>query len=76
MTDNHRKPALIEFTEPGASESIREVGIYRPDTVLVNGMPLLIEKGSVEIRGAADGDVVRVTMSILARQVVIGERVM
>lgn len=76
MTESSKKPAVIEFVETRADEAIREHGIYRPDTVLVNGMPLMIEKGSTVIRGAGDDDVVLVTMSIFARQVVIGERVL
>lgn len=67
--------ALIEFIESRADETIDELGIYRPDMVLLNGMRVFIEKGSVEIKGAGDDDVVAVTMTIYARQVVIGERI-
>lgn len=66
------QPAVIEFIESRADEQIVELGIYRPDTVLLNGTRVLIEKGSVEIKGAGDDETVAVTMTIIARQVVIG----
>lgn len=73
---NKPQGARIEFIESRADETVAELGIYRPDTVLLNGEQVFIEKGSVEIRGAGDDETVAVTMTIYARQVVIGKRVM
>jgi hypothetical protein len=71
---NKPQGALIEFIESRANEATDELGIYRPDTILLNGEQVFIEKGSVEIKGAGDDDVVAVTMTIFARQVVLGKR--
>lgn len=36
------QPAVIEFIESRADEAVEELGIYRPDTVLLNGERVFI----------------------------------
>lgn len=69
------KAAYIEIVERGYSMTEDDLGVIKPNEVRINGTPLLVPAGeSVTVHQVdlKDRDVVKVTLTLFARRVVIG----
>lgn len=74
-------PAFVEIVErrhPGYNEADPRTGYVKPDEVRINGVPLAvprdeqIEVHGVRLNDANGDDVLKVTLTIFARRIVLG----
>lgn len=78
---NRPAPAFVEIVErghPGYDEADPRSGYIKPNEVRINGVPLAVPRGEqIEVHGVqmndtTGDDVLKVTLTIFARKVVLG----
>lgn len=78
---NHSEPALIEIVErvPNTSDQVdaesRTCGYIKPNEVRINGIPLAVPQGEpIKVHSVVidSDDVLKVTLTLFARRIVMG----
>lgn len=66
---------VIEIVERHDSDSLTALGVFKPNEIRINGSRVMVERDSIVVHGMniPSDEPIRVTLTLFARRVVLGE---